>query len=75
MAFPGISKASGQAPEATHYEACNYYTVKNFSCYNFGGGVGPVTPHPLKYVPADRQYDDQFILLTAEPAELNTKRE
>jgi len=28
MAFPGISKASGQAPEATYYEACNFYTVK-----------------------------------------------
>ena len=36
MAFPGISKASGQAPEATYYGSCNFYTVKKFSCYNFG---------------------------------------
>ena len=38
----GISKASGQTPEATYYGACNFYTAKKISCYNFGGkGLNP----------------------------------
>ena len=46
-AFPGISKASGQAPEATYYGACNFYTVKNVLVIISGGGWThkPLEPH------------------------------